>query len=180
LTRYRLKVLGVDISPECGRYASATVKDATFLVGDIENVVGIPSNSADIVVFSGVLHHFDDFTATVKEAARVLKKGGRIFAYDPHKRNPAMWLYRDKKSPLHSTEGRTENERLLTRGEIRDTLKKAGYSDILVFSISGVSYRRVDGGGRYLLPLYNFFEELLGTMWIAKHWGSFLISSART
>jgi SAM-dependent methyltransferase len=179
LKKYDLNLIGVDISPQCIRYARNNVKDIRFEIEDIEDIKTIPSDSADIVIFSGVLHHFADFSKTLKEAYRILKTGGRIFAYDPHKKNPAMWLYRDEKSPLHSKSGKTVNERLLTMGELRDNLKTAGFTDITVFAISGVSFNYVAGGGKFLLPVYNLFEDLFDKIVISKYVGAFVISYAK-
>jgi len=179
LGKYGLNLIGLDISPQCIRYARNNVKDVQFDIEDIEHIKTIPAGSVDIVIFSGVLHHFTDCSAAVKEAHRILKPGGRIFAYDPHKRNPAMWLYRDEGSPFHSKSGKTVNERLLTMNELRDTLLTAGFHDITVYAISGVSFNYVAGGGKFLLPLYNFFEELFDKTFLARYFGSFIISYAK-
>ncbi|MFA6088463.1 MAG: class I SAM-dependent methyltransferase [Candidatus Woesearchaeota archaeon] len=179
LLSYGVKIIGIDLSKGCINYAKKHVKGIKFETGDIEKT-RFKDNSVDIIVFSGVLHHFDDFSKTIQEAYRILKKGGRIFAYDPNKKNPVMWLYRDKHSPIHSKTGRTDNERLLTKREIVKVLNRFGYEEIKVYGISKVTYSYVESklGRIFLLPLYNAFESLFPSF-LSKKYGSFLISVAK-
>ncbi|MBI2523106.1 class I SAM-dependent methyltransferase [Candidatus Woesearchaeota archaeon] len=176
LRRFRLKIRGIDISKGCIEYARKKYKGIKFGIRDIEKT-GLRSNSVDIVVFSGVLHHFQDFSVTVKEAYRVLRKGGRVFAYDPNKKNPIMWMYRDRKSPIHSTKGKTKNERLLTVEEIHKVLIKAGFHDVIVRGISDVGFKYVKSNiGKLFLPAYNIIEWAIDKTPFARYYGSFLIS----
>ena len=176
LGRFGLKIIGIDMSKECIEYARKKYKGIKFNVGDIEKT-DLRSNSVNIVIFSGVLHHFQDFSATVKEGYRVLRKGGRVFSYDPNKKNPIMWLYRDKKSPFHSTKGKTENERLLTAEEIHKVLRKTGFQGVIVQSISDVGFRYIKSNmGKLFLPAYNIIEWVTDKTPFARHYGSFLIS----
>lgn len=176
LTKYGLYVTGIDISPESISFAKSHSGNIDFLLGDIEKT-GLKDESFDIVVFSGVLHHFLDFSEAIREGYRVLKPLGRIFAYDPNRLNPIMWLYRDKKSPLHSTKGRTENERLLTKGELERALIINKFSNVKIEPLSGVAFKYVESNlGMKFLPIYNKFESLLGKTFLGRKIGSFLIS----
>jgi len=176
LSEFGLRCTGIDISPGSISYARKKYRGVKFLAGDIEKT-NLKSNSADIIAFSGVLHHFQDFSATVKEAYRVLKKGGRIFAYDPNKRNPVMWLYRDTESPMHSKKGKTDNERLLASEEINDILRKAGFNNVVVHAISGIGFKYVESKiAKLALPFYNSIEYVMDKTPFAKRYGSFLIS----
>lgn len=171
-----LKVIGIDISPKCIKLAKKILKTNDFIVSDIENTE-LKNNSVDIIVLSGVLHHFKKIDKVLKESFRVLKKKGRIFAFDPHKKNPIMWLYRDKKSPFYSTKGITPNERLLEKKELCNVMKKIGFKKIVVKPISGITFRYVESRiGRYFLFLYNIIEKLFEKTGIEKKYGSLLLS----
>lgn len=179
LKKFKLKIIGIDISPGCIEYAKKNIKNIKFEIGDIEKT-RFEDNSVDIVIFSGVLHHFDDFSKTIKESKRILKKGGRIFAYDPNNKNPVMWLYRNEKSPLFSKKGRTDNERLLEDKEISKELKKLRFKEISVFGINNVTYQHVESKiGRLILPFYNIIESFPLPKRIIKKRGSFLITFAK-
>ena len=174
LRRYELDLTGIDISEECINLAGKSGPGIEFLAGDMERT-NFKNESFDIVVFSGVLHHFTDFTKAVQEACRILKKGGRCFAYEPNKRNPLMWLYRDERSPIRSKAGKTPNERLLTSEEINRIFKAQGFS-VIVEATSGITFRYVEGKmARILMPVYNLFEKWFDKTCLARKYGSFLV-----
>ena len=159
IQRYGLKIIGIDISKESILFAKSISKNIDFVVGDIEKI-GFKDNSFDIVVFSGVLHHFSDFSKAIKEGYRVLKPNGRMFAYDPNKLNPIMWLYRDTNSPFYSSKGRTENERLLTKEELESVLTSNKFLNVKIKSISGVTFKYVKCSiGKKVLPIYNKIDN---------------------
>ena len=68
------------------------------------------SSSFDVVAFSSVLHHIPDFRPALEEALRVLRPGGRVFAFDPNRLHPAMALLRWPKSPFYISDGVSPNE----------------------------------------------------------------------
>ena len=84
----------------------------------------------DAVCFSAVLHHIPDFSPALREAIRVLRPGGHVFAFDPNLLNPAMALFRCPRSPLYSQNGVSPNERPLTPGHLRRAFAAAGIVDI--------------------------------------------------
>jgi len=53
---------------------------ATYCVGDAENLP-YPENQFDVVTSIGLLEHFDNVEACLKEQMRVLDSGGRFIAY---------------------------------------------------------------------------------------------------
>ncbi len=59
--------------PDCGR-----------LVCDAQ-VLPFKDNSCDFIIYLGILHHLPDQLASLKESARILKPGGRIFIQEPHR-----------------------------------------------------------------------------------------------
>ena len=177
----QLQLTGVDISPRSIERAQQQ-GGADYLVGDICDV-RLPSQSYDFAVMSGVLHHFPVAAIRVralKEALRLLKPGGRLFSYDPNALSPSMFLYRDPRSPLFSSAGKTHNEILLTRAQLEGELDAAGFSNVRVAGLSGISYRFVEGKlARALLPLYNgIYEQVMRLPYLQSRLGTFLIAIA--
>ena len=130
LSAFGLVLTGMDISPRSIEAAVRLSAAETYSVGDIR-ATGFAAGEVDIVVYSGVLHHCDQGSTRVeilREGYRLLKPGGRLFAFDPSAHSPSMWLYRDPKSPFYSSKGKTENEVLLTRGELLSELEEAGFT----------------------------------------------------
>jgi SAM-dependent methyltransferase len=140
------------------------------------------NESADIIMYSGVLHHItqrDDRVRALQEGLRVLKPNGRLFAYDPNKQSPSMWLYRSPQSPLYSEDGKTENEVLLSRQDLFEELTCAGFMNIDVQGLSGTTFRFVESkAARAILPLYNAYEILMMLSPFQRKLGTFLVSSA--
>jgi SAM-dependent methyltransferase len=182
LLKFDLRLTGIDISPRSIDSAQARATRESYRVGDIMQLP-MPDGGADISVYSGVLHHFPEPQFRRKilaEAFRVLKPGGRVFAFDPSAHSPSMWLYRSPSSPFYSRVGKTENEVLLTRDELAAELREAGFGDVRVRGVAGITYRYVEGRvARSLLPLYNVYERLLRMSPLENRLGTFLISSGK-
>ncbi len=169
-------VFGVDISHKSTVLAGKVAPECSFFTGDAE-CLPFGNESLDIVLFSGVLHHLPSMEGALSECNRVLKPGGRFVGFDPNGRNPAMWLYRSSSSPLATRKGWTENERLLVKEEIHTALIHAGFSDVTVKGISGVSYRYIGSKlAMKALGIYNVFDKALDRIGLADRYGSFLIS----
>jgi ubiquinone/menaquinone biosynthesis C-methylase UbiE len=181
LARFDLDRAGMDISPMSVQRANERSNGARFIVGDITKT-NLPEASFDIVVYSGVLHHFESRAArerVLKEGYRLLKKGGRLFAFDPNAHSPSMWLYRDPRSPLFSSKGKTDNEVLLSRRELQQELTTAGFSKIDVRGVSGIMFRYVESSAaRIVLPAYNLYEQLMRHSPLESRLGTFLVSCA--
>ncbi len=182
LTGFGLDLTGMDISPASVARASQDGGGGVrFVVGDIMQTE-LPEASHDIILYSGVLHHFDSSAARRKvlaEGFRILRPGGRMFAYDPNLHSPSMWLYRDPRSPLFSTKGKTENEVLLSRAELTSEIASAGFSSISVRGTSGITFRYVDSPvARLVLPAYNVYETLVRHSPWEDRIGTFLVSTA--
>lgn len=171
-------VVGVDIALEAVIRAKNKKDGIVYFVSDISRL-GIKDESVDLVIFSGVLHHFSQSEPSLREAYRILKKGGIVLTYDPHIKHPGMWLYRHPASPFCSTAGRTDNERLLGAPEMQESFKNAGFSAIETTAISGVTISYLESRrASVFLPLYNAAEFLLGLTPFSKSHGSFLICGA--
>ncbi len=182
LLQFDLNLTGIDISPRSIQLAQSRATRESYMVGDIAQL-DVRGHSVDIAMFSGVLHHFpepEDRNKILREAFRVLKPGGRIFGFDPNAYSPSMWLYRSPRSPFFSQIGKTENEILLTRSQLESELRQAGFEEISIYGVGGITYKYVAGRvARALLPLYNIYEKLLRVSPFETRLGTFLVSFGR-
>lgn len=92
-------VVGVDISPAAIRLAEglAATRAPTQVVGPLSflaydgKTLPVPDESVDRVVCYDAFHHVRDQAATIREFARVLRKGGRVAFLEPgphHSKTP--------------------------------------------------------------------------------------------
>jgi SAM-dependent methyltransferase len=177
-----LHLAGMDISPNSIELARTIAPEVDYIVGDITDT-RLPDASRDIVLYSGVLHHFctrEDRLRVLREGLRILAPGGRLFAYDPSAQSPSMWLYRDPRSPLFSQKGKTENEVLLHRAELAGELREAGFADPQIHGLAGITFAFVESRfAKLILPLYNAYEQVLRYSPFEDRLGTFLITVAR-
>jgi SAM-dependent methyltransferase len=178
--RFGCRATGLDISPGLIQNAVDLAVTEEFRVGNILDTK-LETGSVDAIVYSGVLHHLDSRELRVEtliEGLRILKPHGRMFAYDPSWHSPSMWLYRDPASPLHSKQGKTENEVLLQRGALESELIEAGFDDVRIRGVSGITFKYVEGRiARFALPLYNLYELAMQFSPFEDRLGTFLVST---
>lgn len=93
---------------------AGVAKNTFFVQGDCENT-RLPSNSIDVIICSGMLHHLD-LTYAFPELRRILKPGGVILAVEALNINPAVKLYR-RLTPSMRTEW--EREHILSHRHLR-------------------------------------------------------------
>src|SRR3989344_2804324 len=168
------EIIGLDISKGCIKRAKQDYPNLKFEVGDIEKT-RFPSASVDLICYSGILHHFPDFSKVAKEASRILKPGGHIFSYDPNEYNPAFWLYRSPSSPFSTRAGITENERLLTSSEIKKVFTESGF-EVETDVISGINVNYVESQkAKPLLLIYNIFDRILAATPLSRLLGAWII-----
>jgi SAM-dependent methyltransferase len=174
-----IELHGMDISPVSIERARASHPDIDFHVGDIEES-GLESDSFDVAFLGGVLHHFPDPRRVIAECGRILRPGGILLAYDPHRRNPVMWAYRCKNSPFYSSAGVTENEEPVSKAQLRWAFGDRLFSEVSVAAISGVSFRYVQSrSARIFLPVYNLVDRFFDLPPLRNQVGSFLVTYAR-
>ena len=184
LLEYGLTVHSIDISKKAIDYCKEKYKDKHifFDVQDIE-YTSYADESVDVIFFGGVLHHFPHRETVFKEAYRILKKNGRIFAFDPNYYNLVIWIYREK---LGIKTQKTENEVLLKAEEIEQELKKTEFSEIIVKSTSHMTFgtgyfkKLVPYPLYYCVHVYNLLEMALHLIKpIRETYGSFVITFAK-
>jgi len=81
------KVIGIDMTPEMVIRALQNnqklgYKNVEFVLGEIENMQNIPTNTADVVVSNCVMNLVPDKEKAFKEVNRVLKVGGHFSISD--------------------------------------------------------------------------------------------------
>ena len=96
-----------------------------FIQSDCENT-GLPDESIDVILCSGMLHHLD-LSYAFPELRRILKTGGHILAVEALNYNPIFKLYR-----VSTPEQRTEWEKahILSNKDIRFAERFFEISDI--------------------------------------------------
>lgn len=110
-------VVGIDISEVSVRMATQAahgLSNARFLQRDCEDT-GLPSNTFDLILCSGMLHHLD-LTRAFPELYRLLKPGGRVLCVEALNYNPAIKLYRKMTPQLRTA---WETEHILSMKDVR-------------------------------------------------------------
>ena len=90
-------LISVDLSEDMLRLARSKVLveqpagRADFVVGTAENLP-LAENLFDAAVIFGSLHHFSDPPTALRNAARIMKLGGRFYMLEPHK-SPVRFIF---------------------------------------------------------------------------------------
>ncbi len=167
---------GLDLSQGLLHAGRRHHPELDLLAGDAESLPLAPE-SLDGVLLSGIVHHLPDPSACALEIYRVLKPGGAFVAFDPNRRNPFMYLYRDRSSPFYSRQGVTENERPIIAEETAAHFAAAGFSTKVDY-LSGLAYRYLASTlMRLVLPLYNAVDALLFWPGFMRRWRPFVLLS---
>ncbi|MFQ5732848.1 MAG: class I SAM-dependent methyltransferase [Planctomycetaceae bacterium] len=177
--RHLRSYTGIDLSSEAVRIASRNHPAAAWICGD---ACALPfvDGRFDVVAFSSVLHHIPDFERALVEAARVLRPGGWVFAFDPNVLHPAMALFRHPGSPLYNPTGVSPNERPLAPGILKRAFRNAGLHAIQQRAQSNIPYRSVAlQGMNRLLRLYNALDWAWERSGAGRWFGTFILTSGR-
>lgn len=173
------KYVGVDLSPGAIEVAKRLYPDSEFHVGDATRLP-FADASFDVVAFSSVLHHIPDYGLAVKEAMRVLRPGGQVFAFDPNLLHPAMALIRWPKSPLYNPKGVSPNERPLLPSRLERAFREAGF-------VNRVQRCQADIPYQYVAPklinaclgIYNAADWLMARLQLDRIFGTFVLTGGR-
>ena len=137
-------------------------------------------SALDAVAFSSVLHHLPDRPAALREAHRVLRAGGRVFAFDPNLLHPAMALFRHPRSPFYDPRGVSPDEKPLLPSALRRDFAAAGFTAVRQRCQSDLPYRAVSPRGLdALLPIYNRLDWLWEKSALGRLFGAFAITWAQ-
>jgi SAM-dependent methyltransferase len=170
-TRY----VGIDLSLAALRVAASRHR-GEYIQADACRLP-FPDASFELVAWSSVLHHIPDRRAALAEGFRVLRPGGRAFAYDPNLLHPAMALFRHPNSPLYSPKGVSPNEAPLLPRALRDDFLWAGFTSVRQRGQSDLPYRSVAPRKLdALLALYNRLDWLWERLGLGRRLGAFVIS----
>src|SRR5262245_19601354 len=170
---------GLDLSDRAIERAAARFPNDAWQVGDA-TALPFADGNFDLVAFSSVLHHIDKFPAAVAEAARVLRPGGRVFAFDPNVLHPAMALLRHPASPLYLSAGVSPNEKPLRPRVLRDAFRAAGLDVTQQRAQSGIAYRHVAPRlVRLGLRAFNVVDRAWEAVGLGAWFGTFVITCGR-
>jgi SAM-dependent methyltransferase len=84
-------VVGLDLFPRKLAFARAQFPPGRFVCGDA-GTLPFADATFDLVLCRDLLHHLEDREPALRELARVLRPGGRLFLVEPNGRNPLIAL----------------------------------------------------------------------------------------
>ena len=156
VARSSARLVGMDLSSDLLDKARARVGGLAHVSlsrGDAHRMP-YPDGSFDAVYGSSILHHLD-LSSALKEAHRVLRKGGRVVFTEPNILNPQiafMFLVGPR-----SFFGLSPDEMAFSRARAERTLFALGYGDVVVtpfdFLHPATPTRLIDGVARLGLRL---------------------------
>jgi SAM-dependent methyltransferase len=89
----QLAYSGADLSAAALELARPTLGD-DLQVGDATEVTaGLPDASRDLVIVKNLLHHLDDPSDLLREAARVVGPSGRVAVIEARLACPQFWVF---------------------------------------------------------------------------------------
>ncbi len=135
------------IAEECG-----VAKNTRFFQADAENTK-LPSNSIDVVICSGMLHHLN-LSYALPELRRILKPGGKILVGEALDYNPAIKLYRWL-TPAMRTEW--ERAHILNLADVEFASRFLDVREIKYWHIAGY----IGGKLPSLFPLLDAIDRVL-------------------
>lgn len=147
------RIIGIDIIgfKITGMNAIADILDIENVKGAVEDAekLDFPDETFDIVMLIESLSHVKEMVQVLSEAARVLKKGGRIFVLDLNNGFNPRIIYRRWR---HNQRIGTIDENPVNPYQVKNRLNEIGLQDVNI-----ISYK----SGRYLKQYEkNFFQRM--------------------
>jgi arsenite methyltransferase len=136
------KVIGIDLTDEMLEKARNNAKDSNytnveFRKGDIEKVIPVEDNTADLVISNCVINLTTDKVSTFKEIHRILKNdGGRMVISD---------LVTDReidKDSINPEKWCSCIDGALTKKNYLDSIRKAGFENVEVLEEKTYMYEQ--------------------------------------
>ncbi len=140
LGRHFSSYTGIDSAPEA--VEDAVARGLSVVHGDVSEALPFPDESFDAVVMKDLLEHVPDPVRTVREARRVLRPGGTVFASSP---DAQRWVWDDY---THRRPFTRRAYRLLFRDQGLDVVR-SGYESVM----PGTSIVSARTGNRRPAPL---------------------------
>ena len=174
--RHCRRYVGLDLAERAIAVARQSFPASDWQVGDA-CALPFPQDSFDCVAFSSVLHHIPDYTRPLREAHRVLRPGGIVFAFDPNLFHPAMALFRHPDSPFYIAQGVSADERPLRPAALRRAFAQARFTSIRQRCQANIPYRRVAPRAiNACLRLYNSIDWLVEKLGLGRLFGTFVVT----
>ncbi|OQW46785.1 MAG: hypothetical protein A4S09_02425 [Proteobacteria bacterium SG_bin7] len=156
--------IGLDISDVSIKNARAEAEKQNltektyFIQGDCENT-GLPSDSVDVILCSGMLHHLD-LNHAFPELKRILKAGGKILCVEALDYNPVIKLYRSR-TPSMRTEW--EKNHILSLKDLRFAKNFFHVEDVNYWHFTSVAaaFIKIESLKETMLKLFNGIDSVL-------------------
>jgi SAM-dependent methyltransferase len=130
------RITGIDITEN----AINQIPDSAMEkhLGDIKNMSMFKDDHFDVVVMSMFFHHFvkfgfDDF---LREARRVLRPGGHLFAFEPNLLHPFCFAALCGKKLFGNITGCVEDESPFCLVRLTRAMKRCGFRDVTLTAAS--------------------------------------------
>lgn len=129
-----------------------------FIQGDCENT-GLPDDSVDTILCSGMLHHLD-LNHAFPELKRILKPGGKILCVEALDYNPVIKLYRNR-TPSMRTDW--EKNHILSLKDLRFAKKFFTVEDINYWHFTSVAaaFIKNESLKETMLKFFNGVDSVL-------------------
>lgn len=164
--------IGLDISDISVSNARAAAEAAgvgsrcVFIQGDCENT-GLPENSIDLIICSGMLHHLD-LSYAFPELRRILRPGGKLLGIEALDYNPLIKAYR-MATPSMRTDW--EKNHILSMKDIRFARRFFEVGEMRfwhLFSIFAAYFKGSQALQKSLLAILNTLDRFVLSIPLVK------------